>query len=108
MYETVKYHFQVHHTQRHPTAVAARYGGRVLVARESAISGGGQGELIDTWEAVAGPSAIQTPAEVYAMLRQEGYRVGYGRVPVTDGTAPQPEDMDVVFDKVGGVALGMA
>lgn len=58
---------------------AAHYGSRILVARESAISGGGSGELIDTWEPVASPDAVQTPAEVYRALRQEGHRVAYCR-----------------------------
>lgn len=58
---------------------AAHYGGRILVARESAISGGGVGELIDTWEPVASPDAVQTPAEVYRALRAEGHRVTYFR-----------------------------
>ncbi|GBF92770.1 paladin [Raphidocelis subcapitata] len=80
-------------------AEAARYGGRILVARESAISGGGSGELIDTWEPVSSPGAVQTPAEVYRALRGEGYRVQYCRVPVTDGRAPAPEDIDVILDR---------
>ncbi|KIY98140.1 hypothetical protein MNEG_9823 [Monoraphidium neglectum] len=58
---------------------AAHYGGRILVARESAISGGGIGELIDTWEPVASPGDVQTPAEVYRALRAEGHRVNYCR-----------------------------
>jgi hypothetical protein len=49
------------------------------VARESAISGGGIGELIDTWEPVASPGDVQTPAEVYRALRAEGHRVNYCR-----------------------------
>ena len=79
---------------------AAAYGGRILVARESAISGGGSGELIDTWEPVAGAADVQTPAEVYRKLRGEGFRVSYARVPVTDGRAPAPEDIDVIIERV--------
>jgi hypothetical protein len=87
-------------TDPQPTATA-HYGGRILVARESAISGGGSGELIDAWEPVASPDAVQTPAEVYRTLRAEGHRVQYVRVPVTDGRAPAPEDVDVILAKVG-------
>jgi hypothetical protein len=94
-------------------AEAARYGGRILVQRESAPSstasaGGalpstqpsGRGEVVDCWEAVSGPHAVQTPAEVYAALAEEGLGVRYVRVPVTDGRAPSPEDIDTMRSAV--------
>ncbi|KAI8474087.1 MAG: inositol hexakisphosphate-domain-containing protein [Monoraphidium minutum] len=87
-------------------AEAAHYGGRILVARESSISGGGIGELIDTWEPVASPDAVQTPAEVYRGLRAEGHRVTYCRVPVTDGRAPAPEDIDVILEMARAAGFG--
>jgi hypothetical protein len=70
------------------------------VARESAISGGGRGELIDTWEWVSTATAVQTPAEVYEMLRKDGFNVKYARIPVTDGMAPQPADFDEILKLV--------
>jgi hypothetical protein len=87
---------------------AAHYGGRILVARESAISGGGSGELIDAWEPLASADAVQTPAEVYRGLRAEGHRVQYFRIPVTDGRAPAPEDIDSIMEKVGGAGCWAA
>eukprot|EP00775_Hariotina_reticulata_P011247 gene11247-11396_t len=58
------------------------------------------GELIDMWETLSGASAVQTPAEVYASLAAEGFPVQYLRVPVTDGRAPQPCDIDAVVQQV--------
>jgi Inositol hexakisphosphate len=37
----------------------------------------------------AGPNAVQTPQEVYEQLSEEGYRVRYYRVPLTDGATPK-------------------
>eukprot|EP00878_Enallax_costatus_P006221 GHUV01006524.1.p1 GENE.GHUV01006524.1~~GHUV01006524.1.p1 ORF type:complete len:1656 (+),score=579.22 GHUV01006524.1:267-5234(+) len=85
-------------------AEAAQHNGDILVARESALAPGAAldnatatGELIDMWETVASPDAVQTPAEVYAKLRAEGLPVRYLRVPVTDGRAPQPGDIDAII-----------
>lgn len=58
------------------------------------------GELIDMWETLSGTSAVQTPAEVYASLAAEGFPVQYLRVPVTDGRAPQPCDIDAIVQQV--------
>lgn len=56
---------------------ARKYGGRVLVSRESA-----DGELEETWEEVyhgGGIGAVQTPREVYQGLQREGFAVDYCR-----------------------------
>lgn len=53
------------------------------------------------WEPIKGPDAVQTPAEVYSMLAREGLAVRYLRVPVTDGKAPQPCDIDAIVKQVG-------
>jgi hypothetical protein len=53
------------------------------------------------WEPIKGPDAVQTPAEVYASLAREGLAVRYLRVPVTDGKAPQPCDIDEIVKQVG-------
>lgn len=89
-------------------APAAQHNGRILVARESAVAPGcaldnatGTGELVDMWEAISSADAVQTPAEVYAKLRAEGLAVRYLRVPVTDGRAPQPGDIDAIIKQVG-------
>lgn len=58
------------------------------------------GELVDMWETIQSPDAVQTPAEVYASLAREGLAVRYLRVPVTDGKAPQPCDIDAIVKQV--------
>jgi hypothetical protein len=57
------------------------------------------------WEPIKGPDAVQTPAEVYASLAREGLAVRYLRVPVTDGKAPQPCDIDEIVKQVGVVSV---
>lgn len=57
------------------------------------------------WEPIKGPDAVQTPAEVYAMLAREGLAVRYLRVPVTDGKAPQPCDIDAIIKQVRVVVM---
>lgn len=52
------------------------------------------------WETIQSPDAVQTPAEVYASLAREGLAVRYLRVPVTDGKAPQPCDIDAIVKQV--------
>lgn len=74
-------------------AEALRHGGRILVAHES-FEYGHYGELYDTWEEIDHPDAVQTPAEVYASLTEQGFAVSYLRLPVTDGAAPQLLDFD--------------
>lgn len=93
-----------------PSCTAAQHNGRILVARESAAAPGavtemstGTGELVDMWEAISSPNAVQTPAEVYATLRAEGLPVRYLRVPVTDGRAPHPVDIDAIILQVGAM-----
>lgn len=68
-------------------AEALRHGGRILVAHES-FEYGHYGELYDNWEEIDHPDAVQTPAEVYASLMEQGFAVKYCRLPVTDGSAP--------------------
>ena len=45
--------------------------------------------LVDVWEQINGAESVQTTAEVYDGIREEGYAVEYHRVPVTDGTPPE-------------------
>lgn len=68
-------------------AQAEAFGGRILLAYE-VDEAGHVGELSDRWQSISGPDDVQTPADVYASLTQEGFAVHYCRVPVTDGTSP--------------------
>ncbi len=44
------------------------------------------------------PSEIQTPLEVVEQLRQEGFKIQYHRVPVSDEHAPQTDDLSALVD----------
>lgn len=61
---------------------AHQYGGSVLVSKEM-----DDGQVVDTWTPV---ESVQTPAEVYARLQDEGYQISYVRVPITDEKVCQP------------------
>ncbi|GMH33294.1 hypothetical protein BSKO_01128 [Bryopsis sp. KO-2023] len=78
---------------------AKMYDGRILVGRE-APSSGNIGCLEDQWESIGGQEDVQTPAEVYAALQQQGYKVNYFRLPVTDGTSPHFRDIDTLMANI--------
>ncbi|EFN52818.1 hypothetical protein CHLNCDRAFT_26452 [Chlorella variabilis] len=84
-------------------AEARSHGGRVLVTREEQVAGGGGAphasarQVVDVFEPVAGPEAVQTPKQVYEELQGEGYRVTYVRIPLTDGACPLPRDFDTFY-----------
>ena len=44
------------------------------------------------------PEDIQTPTEVVEKLQGEGFKLHYHRVPVTDESAPEPEDFDALVE----------
>ena len=46
---------------------------------------------------VSGAAEVCTPAQVFHALQQEGYRVTFIRVPLTDGTCPRPADFDAFY-----------
>lgn len=73
---------------------AQRYGGRFLVAEESA-----DGSLVGKWvELKAGD--VQTPSEVYTQIQAEGYRVDYARIPISDERAPENQDFDALVERL--------
>ena len=49
--------------------------------------------IYDHWEPVT-PADVQTPQEVYAELKADGYEVDYIRIPVTDEKAPKDQDFE--------------
>src|SRR5690606_27996960 len=79
-------------------AEAAANGGRMLIHEETA-----DGSLVARWEKV---ESVQTPGEVYQALRDEGYRVDYARIPVTDEQAPEPADFDALRQRLSEVPEG--
>lgn len=80
-------------------AEAKECGGRLLVMHESLNTGGGGNarNVVETFEPVPGPEAVQTPRQVYEALQAEGYRVHYVRVPLTHGVAPRARDFDAFY-----------
>ena len=73
---------------------AQRYGGRFLVAEEAA-----DGSIVGRWVELK-PGDVQTPAEVYAGLQHEGYRVDYARIPISDEKAPEDQDFDALIQRL--------
>ena len=73
---------------------AARNGGRILLHDE-----GPDGRPIARWETIT-PESVQTPREVFDMLRQEGYKVDYARIPVTDEKSPELKDFDALVERL--------
>lgn len=71
-----------------------RYGGRFLVHEENA-----DGQIVARWLQVT-PDQVQTPREVFQSLQQEGYRVDYARVPITDEKAPENADFDALVTRL--------
>ncbi|KAL4440251.1 hypothetical protein ABPG75_003252 [Micractinium tetrahymenae] len=77
---------------------AASNGGRILVTREAeAGQGAAARQVVEAYEPVGGPEAVQTPKQVYDSLMAEGYRVTYMRIPLTDGACPLARDFDTFY-----------
>ncbi|GLC33893.1 hypothetical protein PLESTM_000131000, partial [Pleodorina starrii] len=75
-------------------AEASKFGNRILVKHENEDL-----SLYDHWEPVT-PLDVQTPNEVYAELRADGYFIDYMRIPVTDEKAPKDSDFDVLISRL--------
>jgi len=76
---------------------AARNGGRVLVHDETP-----EGRIVARWKTVT-PESVQTTREVFDMLKQEGYKVDYARIPVTDEKRPEEKDFDALVTRLKDV-----
>ncbi|KAH8826577.1 inositol hexakisphosphate-domain-containing protein [Flagelloscypha sp. PMI_526] len=55
--------------------------------------------IIPIWETVS-EEDILTPRDVFDIVVQEGYRVNYGRVAITDEQAPLPVALDQLYERV--------
>uniref|UniRef100_A0A7S3QUH6 Tyrosine specific protein phosphatases domain-containing protein n=1 Tax=Dunaliella tertiolecta TaxID=3047 RepID=A0A7S3QUH6_DUNTE len=73
------------------------FGNRILVIHENEDM-----SLYDHWEPVT-PDDVQTPQEVYAELKADGYDVDYLRVPVTDEKAPKDNDFEELIQRLWAV-----
>lgn len=67
---------------------ARQFNNMILVMHENADL-----SIYDHWEPVT-PADVQTPQEVYAELKADGYEVDYIRIPVTDEKAPKDQDFE--------------
>lgn len=76
-------------------AEARANGGRILLHGEDA-----EGMTAD-WVEVT-PDSVQTTSEVYQSFQDEGYKLDFARVPVTDEKTPENQDLQAVVDRVRG------
>lgn len=63
--------------------------GRLLLHDET-DDGNGKFTITAQWEEDITPQDILTPADVYKQMYDQGYKVDYARLPVTDEQAPIP------------------
>uniref|UniRef100_A0A7I4E3I3 Paladin n=1 Tax=Physcomitrium patens TaxID=3218 RepID=A0A7I4E3I3_PHYPA len=87
-------------------AEAERTGGRMLLHKEEYNPITGHSDIIGYWEVISAED-VQTPAEVYAGLRQEGYNVDYQRVPLTRERAALASDVDVIHQRLDEAGPGV-
>lgn len=77
-------------------AEAKANGGRLLVHGETA-----DGTVVAEWVKVT-PESVQTTREVYQGLQDEGYKIDFARVPVTDEKTPEAKDLQAIVSRVTG------
>lgn len=66
-----------------------KHDGRLLLHDET-DDGNGKFTVTAAWEEDVSPEDILTPSDVYQKMIDDGYRVDYARLPVTDEQAPIP------------------
>ncbi|KAF0922499.1 hypothetical protein E2562_037404 [Oryza meyeriana var. granulata] len=97
-------------------------GGRLLLHQEEFNSSTSQSSVVGFWEHI-GSEDVMTPAEVYSVLRDQGYCINYKRIPLTREREALAADVDAIQLSVnenaryylfishtgyGGVAYAMA
>lgn len=87
-------------------AEVERSGGRMLLHREELNPISSQSDIIGYWESVTSVD-VQTPAEVYAALKAEGYNVDYQRIPLTRERAALDSDVDAVQRRLDEAGNGV-
>jgi hypothetical protein len=80
-------------------AEAERTGGRMLLHKEEYNPIAGHSDIIGYWEVISAED-VQTPAEVYAGLRAEGYNLDYQRIPLTRERAALTADVDAIHRRL--------
>ncbi|XP_044502953.1 paladin-like isoform X2 [Mangifera indica] len=81
---------------------AEQYGGAIMVIHET-----NDGQIFDVWENVRYDS-VQTPLEVFKCLEDDGFRIKYARVPITDGKAPKTLDFDTLAMNIASASKDTA
>lgn len=76
-----------------------RYGSRMLLHREEYNPITCRSDIIGYWE-VIGHDDVQSPAEMYAGLRAEGYNIDYQRIPLTRERAALTSDVDAIHRRL--------
>ncbi|KAF7727042.1 hypothetical protein EC973_008089 [Apophysomyces ossiformis] len=74
------------------------YEGRLLLHDEEVVEKGGFA-LVPLWETVP-VECVETPAQVFQSIVDEGYQVDYLRIPITDEQAPIPDVFDQLIQRV--------
>ena len=80
-------------------AEAERAGGRMLLHKEEYNPIAGHSDIIGYWEVISADD-VQTPAEVYAGLKAEGYNLDYQRIPLTRERAALTADVDAIHRRL--------
>lgn len=75
-------------------AEALRCGGKFMVHEENP-----DGSLSEKWLPLQ-ESDLQTAAEVFEQLREEGYQVDYARIPISDEKTPEGQDFDAILSRL--------
>ncbi|PON43261.1 Protein-tyrosine phosphatase-like [Parasponia andersonii] len=70
-------------------------GGRILLHREEYNPVLKQSSVIGYWENIFAED-VQTPAEVYASLKEDGYNITYRRIPLTREREALSSDVDAI------------
>lgn len=87
-------------------AEAERTGGRMLLHKEEYNPIAGHSDIIGYWEVISAED-VQTPAEVYAGLRAEGYNLDYQRIPLTRERAALTADVDAIHRRLDEAGSGV-
>lgn len=87
-------------------AEVERTGGRMLLHREEYSVITGHSDIIGYWEVISAED-VQTPAEMYANLRAEGYNLDYQRIPLTRERAAVTADVDAIHRRLDEAGSGV-
>ncbi|KAF7323269.1 hypothetical protein HMN09_00107700 [Mycena chlorophos] len=55
--------------------------------------------IVPIWATVT-EADILTPRDVFELMKQEGFKIDYGRIAITDEQAPLPDALSQLFDRV--------